>query len=354
MLGTRAIGLSHIYYDKNIGGFSNVAAGMVIRAIGHGLRIAYIDCSSSAKKFTNFLENLCLSHSFVKSFSSFHIEIFSFLQSRGKISKSILPLVEFHNITEDIFWNTINKFDLIVFDNFNLDLISEYKITNILENREINSEIVFTTSSESDFKKIRDKFDFGISFTYTKNPLLSSSRNIINIQGESRGKSTYSYGHILRKFFEKKDVKMIYFDKEGNFYGEKIFFKALKKWMDEHSFYGSLDYVSTGYKRYEGRKYRDTIVTEDIKEAENGLMLLETSIKKQTPVLAEDLSNVVINNIIPIEKAEKILEQVNRELIITGKVSPKNFLKLSNIVIDVKDFNLDKRSNKETRKGIDF
>lgn len=354
MLGTRGIGLSHIYLDNKIEGFSNVAAGMVIRAIGHGLKIGYVDCSSGSTKFVNFLENLCLSYSFVKKFGSFHIEVFRFNSKNNRINKSILPLVEFQTVSEDIFWDSILNFDLIIFDNFDLEKINQYKIKNILENRGINSEIVFTTKDPKVFENLKSQFDFAVKYTYKKNPLLSTSRNIINLNGTSRGKSSYSYGYLLRKFFEKNDVKLIYFDREGNFYGERLFFQALKKWMQENSFYGSLDFVVTGAKRFEGRKFRQGINDEDIREAKEGLMLLKTSIKKQTPVLAEDLLNVVNNGTLREEEVEEAISEVNRELIITGKESTKKISSLSNIEITVEDLNQGLRNNKETRKGIDF
>ena len=97
MINLRTYGLNHIYFDENIEDFSNVAVGLIIRALGHGLKIAYIDCSNTASKFTNFLENLSLSNSFIKKFDRFLIDIYRF-KSDKIMSKTILPLVEFTNI----------------------------------------------------------------------------------------------------------------------------------------------------------------------------------------------------------------------------------------------------------------
>ena len=45
MTKTRTIGLNHIYLDTNIENYSNIAVGYILRALGHGLKVAYIDFS---------------------------------------------------------------------------------------------------------------------------------------------------------------------------------------------------------------------------------------------------------------------------------------------------------------------
>ena len=290
MQNTRDYGLNHIYFDENAKDYSNVSVGLLLRAIGHGLKIAYVNCSGNSNKFTNFLENLSLSYSFTKKIPSFHMDIFTFKKD-GKISRTFIPSVEFNTINEDLFYKIINDYDLIIYDLISFDKISEYKISNLLSSKKENTEIIITTNSYGEFEKIKNKFDLVSIYKRTNNKLLGKKENIINITGNGKGKSTYSFGLIIRNFIEKQDVKLVYFDKGGDFYGERVFFEALKRWAKENNMYGKFDYVSTGCQRFDGTTFRFENNPQDIKEAKEGLMLLKTSLKLQTPVIARTKYN---------------------------------------------------------------
>lgn len=353
MFGTRAIGMSHIYLDTKIENYSNVAVGLLLRAVGHGLKVAYVDINGKATKFINFLENLSLSHSFVRKFNNFHLETFSF-KGNGKVSKSILPSVEFYNIDEEIFWNSLNNFDLVIFDNCSFEKIHKFALLNFIRNRSPNLEAVFTFSKEDEFNEIKDDFDLISSYNFKVNPLIGSNKNIINVTGNGKGKSTYGFGHIIRSFIDKKDVKLIYFDKGGDFYGEKFFFSALKKWSIENDLYGKFDYVTTGLIRFDGKTFRFENIPADIKEAKEGLMLLNTALKKQTPVIAEELNTLVNSKILSVEEIVPVLNNIENELVITGRNSPQEIINLSNIIINVNEEKHYMKASQGVRKGIDF
>lgn len=353
MFGTRAYGLSHAYLDTKIESNSNVAAGLLIRALGHGLRVAYVDVSGKATKFINFLENLSLSYSFVKKFERFHIEIFTF-KANDKVSKSILPAVEFYSITEGIFWDSLSKYDLVIFDNVNFDKVNKFKIQNFLSSKDHESEVVFTFSNIKEFDQVKDLFDLVSIYDYKSNPILTSNKNIINITGNGKGKSTYSFGFILKKFMAKNDVKLVYFDKGGDFYGERVFFFGLKKWCIENNLYGKFDFVATGLKRFDGKSFRFENVPGDIKEAKEGLMLLKTSLKKQTPVIGEELNTTIKTGLLDKNEVLETLKSVDNELMITGRYSPKEFIDISNIVIEVQEVKHYASNRHGVRKGIDF
>lgn len=351
MLSTRAHGLSHLYFDPEIDGFSSISVGMLVRALGAGLSIAYVDVQGTGKKFTNFLENLSLSHSFTRKFDKFHVECFD-LSKGSKISKSILPLVEFYSIDDSMFWSSLDKFDCVIFDNITLKSISKYKIQNFLQNRSHDTEVLFTCKEEKEVKQISEFFDYNITLEYKKSPLLNTHKNIMAIYGGGRGKSTFSFGYIVKSFFEKKNVKLVYFDKHGSHYSERIFFSALKKWISEHSIYGSFDFVETGLKRLEGKNIRLEITEEDKTEARDALMLLKTALKKQTPVVAEELNDAIEKGLIDVKEVLPLLENTSNELVITGEKVPKGLQ--SHITSHVKLISEKAPTEKSLRKGIDF
>lgn len=353
MEGTRAFGLSHLYLDKQIEGFSNVSVGLLTRSIGHGLKVAYVDCDSKARKFTNFLENLSLSREFVKSLDRFWMDIFVF-KGNNRVTKTFLPQVEFHTILEDMFWKSLNKYDLIVFDNASFEKISKFKIINFLNNKPNNLEVVFTFSEEKEFEEIKENFDLVTKYDYKENTLFGKNKNILNITGDGKGKSTYSFGYLIRNFINKEDVKLVYFDKGGNFYGERNFFKPLKKWSKTQNFYGSFDYVATGLERFDGKTFRFDNKPEDIKEAKEGLMLLKTSLKKQTPVIAEELNTTIKTGLLELDEVLEVLSNIKNQVVLTGRYSPKEFLDISNVIIEAKEIKHYVTKGNGVRKGIDF
>jgi len=352
MIPTRAIGLNHIYLDEHLDGFSNVAVGLLLRAVGHSLKVAYVDVTGSPKKFTNFLENLSLSSFFVRKFDRLYIE--TFVLRGDKVSKGIIPSVEFNTITKEIFWDEINKFDLVIFDGANLEQISNFKILNFLENKNPTTESVFIFNNKKDFDEVKENFDLISSYNYNKKSTFQSNKNIINITGDGKGKSTFSFGYIVRRFIEKKDVKLVYFDKGGNYYGERVFFDALKDWSKRNISYGKFDYVATGASRFDGYKFRFENNSKDLSEAKEGLMLFKTALKKQTPVIGEELNTTIKTGLLNLYEVLDILKEINHEVLITGRYSPKEILEISDIVIEVKEIKHYSKNNQGVRKGIDF
>lgn len=351
MIDSRARGLTHIYLDEKIEGYSNLSVGMLIRALGHDLKIAYIDVQNKSNKFTNLLENLSLSHQFVKSFDRMFIEIYKF-QKYDKISKVILPLVEFNTINREIFFNSLKKYDLIIFENMDYNIISEEEIKNILKNKDQMTEFIFIFSDKNDYKKIKKDFDIQTTYEYKSKQTLISNKNIINIGGSGRGKSIYSFGYVVRNFISKKDIKLIFFDKGDDIYGEFVFFDALKNWSKSNKFYGQFDFVQSGAKRYVGPVFRKETIDLDIKEAKEALMLLKTALRKQTPVIADELVTILKNKLLEKEEVIDVLKNVENELLITGDDFIKDIEDMSKQVIEVKNENETKDFG--MRIGVDF
>ena len=351
MINFRDFGVTHAYLDEKLDGFSNFGIGLLIRAMGHSLKVAYVDVGGGAGKFTNFIENLSLNYSFVKSFDRMHVEMFSF-KSYDRISKVIIPLVEFNTIDRKIFFNSLRKYDLVIFDNMDFNFISEVNLREIIKNKFGLSEFVFIFSKKEDFNKIKDDVDITTEYNYEYNNSLISNKNLINIYGDARGKSIYSFGFIIRNFLNKKDIKLIYFDKGDNINGEIYFFSALKKWAKLNNIYGSFDFVINGAKRFDGPRFRDSINNLDKKEAIEALMLLKTSIKTGSIIVADELGRVVNNNILSKQDVEGVLKQAKNSLLVTGSCKKPDFYSLSGEIIKVHD--LKSSVSIGFKKGIDY
>lgn len=352
MTALRVEGLTSIYLDSELETYSSVAVGYILRAMGHGLKIAYIDSSKTSTKLINFLENISLSNTLVKSFKKIHLETFTF-RSEKKIAKGIIPSVEFYTIDDKIFWKSLNEFDLVIFDNINLEIIPFFTLSNFLRSKAIETEVICFTNKKKDYNKLKEEFNYGYIIEKKKVPTIVRNRNVKAITGEGKGKSLLSFGHLIRNFINKGDVKLVYFDKGDQFYGEMRFFNALKEWKKMHKNYGTFDYVATGIPRREAGGYRSRNIPADIEEAKQGLMLLKTALKKQTPVVADELSETVEKKLLTIGEVVTVLEQVSNELLITGKHIQPEIRALCNEIYYIKTEKEPKRK-KGLKKGIDF
>ncbi len=331
--------ISRIYYDKNIENFSSLGIGYLIRAMGEGKKVAFVSFENNAQKFINFIENLSLSYSFIKSLKRFQVDMYNYVDE-NKISKTIIPLVEFCNIADEMFWKSLLNYDLVIFDNFLLKEKNKIKLIATLKNRSPLTKIVLTIKNENDFIKLKDNFNKSITCNYVKDQNTAlTKKKIVNITGEGRGKSLFALGELIRNFIYKKSVKLIYFDKGDDIYGDAFFFSALKKWSKENNLYGSFDFVKTGIRRFDGRGFRIENIQLDSKEAKESLDLLKTSLKKQSPVVADELNTMIGKGILDLQDVLSVLREVNNELILTGKNSPKEILSLSSKVIELKESN---------------
>ena len=320
-----------IYLENGIEDFSNIAIGILIQAMGGGKRVAYINNYNKAVKLTNFIENLSLSYSFVKSLNRFQIDIYNF-KDKDKISKTLIPAVEFCMISKEIFYNSLNNCDLIIIDNYDRDNINKIKVRSIIENNPL-SQIILTTNNKDDYKDIKENFNIKVEIKEEVSKKLMTNKSITNITGENLGKSLYSIGYLLRNFLYKKDVKLIYFDKGDNIYADAVFFNSLKRWTIENNLYGTFDFVKTGIKRYTPQGYRKESTMLDRKEAKDTLMLLKTALNKLSPVVADELNTIINKNILKIDEVLDVLKNAKNEIIITGENSKKEILDISGKII---------------------
>jgi ATP:corrinoid adenosyltransferase len=357
MFTSRSFGLSHVYLDESQEDFSNFSVGLLIRALGHNLKIAYFDVNNSAKKFISFLENLSLSNFFNKEFQRVHIDVFN-VSKNNKITRTILPLVEYHNIDKDYFFQVLKDYDLIIFDNFNVgEFFSNLDVKKTINEKNSFADIFYIVNNKKDFEKINAYFDFSYVYEIKKKRTLLTNKNLIYLYGDGRGKSLYSYGYIIRNYILKCDTKLIFFDKGDDIFGEFKFFSSLKNWSKMNSrFYGGFDFVITGYKRFIGPVYRNDILQIDIDEAKEGIVLLKTAIKKQTPIIADELGSVYNKEIISKEEIEGVLSLLKNELLITGDKNIDFLSNYANKIIKISKDKINENLDDDVglKTGIDF
>lgn len=347
----RTTGISQIYFDST-SNYSYISIGYLIRCMGHGLKIAYVDTKKNSSKIINVIENLSLSNKFKKELPKLHIETFTFTQ-KDKISRGIIPLVEFHTINQSLFWKELKKFDIIIFDNILFEHFTKTQLISFIRNKNNDTEIILTTSDISDFEELAPELDAAYKISQKKTSSLLSNKNIVSLTGDGNGKSVYGFGYLFEQFIKKQDVKLVYFDKGDNFYKEMEIFKALKIWKKENSYlYGNFDFVQTGVPRFDGPSSRLENSDSDKKEAKEALMLLKTSLKKQTPVVADQISRVINSNLLTIKEVLDVLNTVENELIVSGEKMPKEILSISNKKIEIENIKSPKIPGR--MKGIDF
>lgn len=317
---------TYIYYDENINDFSSLGAGLLATGLGQGAKIAYINSNPNAKKLTNFIENLNLNYTFVRNLNIKSMGIFV-VKNEKIITKTLLPEVEYLNMTKEMFWKDLENFDLIIFDNFDLENYEKIKVISLLNNKNPKTQIIAITPNKNTFKEIKNNFNNSIICKNKKNNGLTKINGITTIYGKGEGKSIFAYGELLRGFLYKADVKLIYFNKIHDYYGDINFFKALKKWQTENSFYGTLDYVQTGTKINDDKDTK-------IKEAKEALMLLQTSLKKQSPVIADEILNLINSNILNNNEIIDILNNTKNQIILTGEEITTQIMNISENLLE--------------------
>lgn len=322
----------YLYLDENQEYFSNIGFGCIIEKIGEQQTIAYIDVQDTAKKLINFLENLSLSSSFTTNFKNFHLDIF--IPREKAIQKTILPNVEYSNITKSIFLNQINDYDVIIVDNYISQKDSLISLEDILNIKNVKTKLIVLTPSSDEFKRIKGNFSNRVVCSYKKQKNLFTRSGLVNITGKPKGKTLFSLGYLLRKYLYKSDVKLIYFDKGSDIFGDAKFFDALKKWNQENTFYGTFDFVKTGLDINDENSKKNIELNK--KEARDALMLFETALKKQAPVVGDEINTVLKKKYVDVSEVVDILKKTKNEVILTGETSKVELNKITELRVILK------------------
>lgn len=312
MIGTRDIGMSHIYFDSNINNYSNVSLGLIVRALGAGLKVCFVDIFSKAYNLNHFFLNLNYDNFF------------------------------YFNI-EDIILSQLDDFDIIVFDNCTFEKFDKNQIKNILEIKPKNLEIIFTFSNRDEFDSIKDSFDLISEYNYVKDNF--SDFGIVNITGNGKGKSTFMFGMLTRQLIEKNRVcELLYFDKGGDFYQERNFFDKLKSEMFKIEVCGT--------QRFDGEKFRFENLKEDFSEAKRGLNLFKKS--NSEVIFLDELNTTIKTGLLEKEEIVDAVSEKEGLIILSGRYSPQEILEISDVIVEVVEIKHYVYQGFGVREGIDF
>jgi ATP:corrinoid adenosyltransferase len=351
MIKKRLEGNVQIIYNLDNSYLEEIALGVLTRAMGHSYKIALITKAPHSKLFT-FLENLCISQKFVKQYERLHVETFNLRQTQ--IQRGILPQVEFQTIPYDKLLSRLYSFDYIIFLNPNEEILHSPKFQDFLVQKQDETEIVILLNERpsNQLKKIADSI---YSIKYSKNSALTTNTNTTLILN-SAFSELYSYGYLIKKFIEKKNVKLIAFERGDLIYGEVKFFRAIKQFCREYIFYGTFDFVYTGLPRIKGPQLRSTNTIGDLAEAKEGIMLAKTALKKLTPVIIDNIEKLHEYSLTKGEEID-IFRLTTNEVLVPIKNQNEQTKNYRNYAGDILEF-IEEKPPEHTRnrlkKGIDF
>lgn len=307
-------GLSHCYLDEQQDKFSNVALGLIARSMGFELKVAYFNLKKNIFPVVDLFYKFYFNNLDFFPFNSFEISVFG-------------------------------KYDLVIFDNFSFEDFREEDLENYLKNKSNDTEIVVVCNNKKDFDLIKDRFDLVSEYVYSKNN--EAQENLISIYGNGKGKSTFSYGYILRNLMDDNFVKLVYFDKGGNYYGDKNFFEKLRYKNRKFQFY------SYGKERFDGNKFRFENIDDDLEEAKYALSELKRSYDEHI-IVADELNTCISSKLLNEDEIIKNLKEIKNQILITGRCSSQKLIDLCSTQIEVKEVKHYSKKGFKVRKGIDF
>ena len=356
MIKKRLEGEINLIIDKENFTLQEIALGNIIRVMGHPFKIGVVSQNNEFSKITTFLENLCISNKFTRLYERLHLETFNILDN--KIQRGILPEVEFQTIESKKLLNILYTFEFIIFLNPNLDFLNSDTFINFLKEKQDETEIIILSTNQLD-SKVKKYIDNIYNVKFKKNQNLVSNKNI-NLVINSPFSQTFSYGYLIKKFIEKNNVKLVSFEKGDNIYGEFIFFEGIKKFKKDYQYYGEFDYVITGTPRIKENSLRVSNTYLDLKEGSEALMLAKTAIKKQSPVILDNIENGLKYNTINENDFIKIIESPLNEVIIPFRYHENitdSIFKISKNILEFEKIKKKEEKDKNIiriKKGIDF
>jgi len=168
--------------------------------------------------------------------------------------------------------------------------------------------------------------------------------------GDGKGKTTAALGLAIRAIGNGLKVGIIYFDKGGNYYGERKILDKLKS--------NGLEYLAFGEARMtEGKGFRFKNNTEDLQQAQLAVDQAIKWMREDFDLLILDEINTTVKT--GLLKLEDIIHLVNQkpenlELVLTGRYCPEEVIKLADLITEMKPIKHYIKTGLGARKGIEF
>ncbi len=188
---------------------------------------------------------------------------------------------------------------------------------------------------------------------------------ILVFTGNGKGKTTAALGQAIRALGQGKKVLIIQFIKGPWKSGEDIFARKLRTTDYKHK----LQIIKTGkgFVKILGDKLP---LKDHQKAAREGLKIAEQKIKskKYDLIILDEINNTIDLKLVSAKDVLKILKPIrvnprsnqrksatSPDVILTGRNAPKSFIKIADLVTEMKEIKHPFQKNKKSaRAGIDF
>jgi cob(I)alamin adenosyltransferase len=173
--------------------------------------------------------------------------------------------------------------------------------------------------------------------------------------GDGKGKTTAALGLSIRAISQGLNVKIVYFDKGGDFYGERKILDFLI--AGGHS----INYQVTGLPRFnpETQKFRFGVTDDDKAEGKKGLEIVKeifASPEKTDILILDEINPALALGIIELAEVLEILQNKPEkvELILTGRNAHNEVVALADLVTEMKPVKHYFDQGLSARKGIEY
>jgi len=168
--------------------------------------------------------------------------------------------------------------------------------------------------------------------------------------GEGKGKTTAGLGLAIRAAGQGLKVGIIYFDKGGDFYGER---KILDKLVNDR-----FTYHAFGMPRFEeGKGFRFKNIPEDIQEAQIALDQVLAWFKMDYDlIILDEINTTVKTELLKLPDIIYILKNKPEklELVLTGRYAPPEIIELADLVSEIKPIKHYMYKGHTAKKGIEY
>ncbi len=168
--------------------------------------------------------------------------------------------------------------------------------------------------------------------------------------GDGKGKTTAALGLAIRAIGHGYKVGIIYFDKGGDFYGER---KTLDRLKDKN-----LIYKAFGETRMtKGKGFRFKNNSEDLIQASLAVDEVIKWMKEDFDILILDEINTTIKT--GLLKLNDVLHLISQkptdlELVLTGRYCPDKVMELADLITEMKPTKHYMQTGLPARKGIEY
>jgi len=168
--------------------------------------------------------------------------------------------------------------------------------------------------------------------------------------GDGKGKTTAALGLAIRAASQGFKVGIIYFDKGGDYYGERKLLKELEKF--------NLHYRAFGMPRMtENKGFRFPNIPEDFVEAQNALEQARQWMSQDFDLLVlDEINTTVKTGLLKLEDIVNLMTQrpADLELVMTGRYCPPEILDRADLISEMTQVKHYFYQGQKARKGIEY